>query len=420
MTEKKRKSFIVYNFIKKCRMFVRRKEKMSKTDEIAGYADACRSTVTIAKIAKTILPWLIVAVLSVSLVSIAVAAEEEFGGCEACHKDIAEDFATSLHYTNEGMILEWQRGAGDFCELNATEYFEKSNCFKCHTATCTQCHKDYASYPEGHGKTVGLETCDECHGAKRVAAHFSGDFAGHAKEGPHADIHYEMGLNCTDCHTTEEIHGTGELYSTELLAVTVQCEDCHVNPGKTVNEMSVTQFSPDTPSHKIHGEKLDCTACHAGWYQNCINCHLDTNKVEGAAIDEFNLGIAADGQVKPFYHMTAVCPNNETHSAYFEFMPHTITTEAKDCAFCHRDPEVLCEGCEGEILGPEGASFIPSEKVQDLLKVAIPSEPAETPAATPAETPAATPAETPAPPGFELIFAVIAITVVVYLAKRRR
>jgi len=72
---------------------------------------------------------------------------------------------------------------------------------------------------------------------------------------------------------------------------------------------------------------------------------------------------------------------------------------------------VLCEGCEGQLLGPEGASFISSEKIQDLLKVAIPSEPTE----TPAETPAAT----PTPPGFELIFAVIAIAVVVLLAKRR-
>jgi hypothetical protein len=369
------------------------------------------------KNAKTILPLLIVAVLSVLLGGTAVtAAEVDFGGCENCHSDIAENFSTSLHHTNEGMILEWQRGAGDFCELNATEYFEENNCFNCHTATCDRCHKDYASYPEGHGKTVGIETCDECHGAKRVAAHFSGELAGHAKEGPHADIHYEMGLNCTDCHTKEEIHGIGEPYSTELLAVKVQCEDCHVNPGKSVNEMPVKQFSPDTPSHKIHGEKLDCIACHAGWYQNCVNCHLDTNKVEGAAIDEFNLGIAADGQIKPFYHMTAVCPDNRTHSAYFEFNPHTTIDTAHDCTFCHEHPEVLCEGCEGQLLGPPGASFIPQDTIDKVLAVDISA------AEAPTETPTAAPSETPTakPPGFELIFAVIAIAVVVVLARRRR
>lgn len=62
---------------------------MLKVNEIAEYADACRSTITIAKIAKKMLPLMIVAVLSVSLASVglAAAAEEEealpdFGECE--------------------------------------------------------------------------------------------------------------------------------------------------------------------------------------------------------------------------------------------------------------------------------------------------------------------------------------------------
>jgi len=376
------------------------------------YARSCKSVSAIVRTAKPMMPLLVIAVLSVSLVSIAITAAEEatpdVTGCTGCHadiEDIAANFETSLHHTNEGMILEWQKGAGDFCGLNATEYFEEKKCFGCHIESCDRCHKDFASYPGSaeHGKEVGMETCDECHGAKRVASHFMGDWANHkkaVKKGPNADVHYDMGMTCMDCHKPSEIHGDGTEYTHELLAVKISCEDCHAN-------------TTDIPSHTAHGEKLDCTACHVGWYQNCINCHADTKKIEGATIDDFNLGIAADGQVKPFYHMTTVCPDNRTHSAYFEFMPHTITKEAKDCAFCHRNEEVLCEGCEGQLLGPEGASFISSEKIQDLLKVAIPSEPTETPA-EPTE-----PAATPTPPGFELIFAVIAIAVVVLLAKRR-
>ncbi|KAF5416641.1 MAG: hypothetical protein C5S38_02665 [Candidatus Methanophagaceae archaeon] len=48
---------------------------------------------------KKILPLVIAAVLSVSLVGIAAA--EDFG-C-SCHSDISENFATSLHYTGAGM-----------------------------------------------------------------------------------------------------------------------------------------------------------------------------------------------------------------------------------------------------------------------------------------------------------------------------
>jgi|GEM_PF-1316652 len=367
---------------------------------------------------KKILPLMIVAVLTVSLslAGIAITAAEEatpdVTGCTGCHpsiEDIAANFTTSLHHTNEGMILEWQKGSGDFCGLNATEYFEEKNCFGCHIESCDRCHKDFASYPGSaeHGKEVGMETCDECHGAKRVASHFMGDWANHKKEvkkGPHADVHYDKGMTCMDCHKLSEIHGDGTKYTHELLAVKTSCEEsgCH-------------EITTDITAHSVHGEKLDCTACHVGWYQNCINCHLDTKKTEGATIDDFNLGIAADGQVKPFYHMTSVCPDNRTHSSYFEFMPHTITKEAKDCAFCHESKEVLCEGCEGQLLGPEGASFIPQETIDKVLAVEMPAA-AETPVATPVETPAAT----PTPPGFELIFAVIAIAVVVFLAKRRR
>ncbi len=72
---------------------------------------------------------------------------------------------------------------------------------------------------------------------------------------------------------------------------------------------------------------------------------------------------------------------------------------------------MLCEGCEGEMLG-EGGSFIPQETIDKVLAV-------EMPAGAPAATPTETPAEPAATPGFELIFAMIAIAVVVLLAKRR-
>ncbi len=94
---------------------------------------------------------------------------------------------------------------------------------------------------------------------------------------------------------------------------------------------------------------------------------------------------------------------------YGEWFSHTVTDDAKDCTFCHENSEVLCEGCEGQMLG-EGCSFIPQDTIDKVLAVKIPEA-----VAMPAETPAAT----PAPPGFELIFAVVAIAVVVCLAKRR-
>ncbi|RZN15275.1 MAG: hypothetical protein EF812_03030 [Methanosarcinales archaeon] len=359
-------------------------------------------------IVKNLLVLLFVGVLLVSLVCTSTAEEvvTDLSSCNGvgCHQnieDIAANFETSLHHTNEGMFLEWQKGAGNFCELDATEYFEEKNCFSCHIESCDQCHKDFISYPYSpeHLKKPGMEICDECHGEKRVSSHFMGDMANHkeeVKKGPNADIHYEIGMTCMDCHTSSEIHGDGMKYSTELSAVKVQCEDCHDN---------IT----DIAAHTIHEKSLGCTACHTGWYQNGINYHVDTIKLEGATIGEFNLGVGADGKIRPFYHMTAVCSNNKTHSVYFEFMPHTITKEAKDCAFCHNSKEVLCEGCEGQIIGP-GGEFI-SQNTIDRIYGMIPEE-------TPEETPAAAAVEEVA--GFGFVPALLGLFLVMfYLAKRR-
>ena len=112
--------------------------------------------------------------------------------------------------------------------------------------------------------------------------------------------------------------------------------------------------------------------------------------------DEFYLGKASDGKIKTFVKMAALY-DNTTHMGYGEWFSHTVTDKAKDCAFCHRNPEVLCEGCEGDILG-KGGSFIPQETIERVL-----AAPIETPTPTPAPT--ATPtliipvvATTPTPP----------------------
>ena len=354
--------------------------------------------------AKKILPWLIVAMLSVSLASITtITAAEEFEGC-ACHSDVIDNFATSLHYTGAGMKGEYAKFAAKEFGIDMDEYYAKWNCSKCHATTCKKCHGED---PHKEDISKNMSTCDQCHFKKQTAT-FVGDMPGHKKKGPAPDIHYTMGLTCTDCHNADELHGDGTEYVSQLEAVTTKCEDCHNSPGKTVKDMTVTQYSTDIDAHKMHGDKLDCTACHSGWTLNCKNCHLDTRKGTQPVADEFYLGVAADGKIKPFVKMETLY-DNASHMGYGEWFSHTVTDKAKDCAFCHRNPEVLCEGCEGVMLG-KGGTLIPQETIERVL-----AAPIETPAATPVETPVAT----PTPPGFELIFAVIAIAVVVLLAKRR-
>jgi len=347
---------------------------------------------------KKILSLMIAAMLSVSLGCIVVAAEDF--GCD-CHSDESENFATSLHYTGAGMKGEYAKFAAEEFGIDMDEYYTQWNCSKCHATTCEKCHGDYQLIHKDKGDlSKNMATCDQCHFKKQTAT-FVGDMPAHSKKGPAPDIHYTMGLTCMDCHNAAELHGDGTVYKSQLEAVTTKCEDCHNSPGKTVKEMPVTQYSTDIDAHEIHGDKLDCTACHSGWALTCNNCHMDTREGTQPVSDEFYLGVASDGKIKPFIKMEAIY-NNATHTGYGEWFSHTVTDKAKDCAFCHESKEVLCEGCEGDMLG-KGGSFIPQETIDEVLAVELPGEPTAT----------------PTPPGFELIFAVVALAVVAYLTKRR-
>lgn len=352
---------------------------------------------------KNLLIMIILATISISAASGAEDSQPG-GGCEACHPDIVRNYTTSLHYTDAGRIYVNLHGG---CEAFGIDVPESCSTNKCHAPTnCNVgCHEGYGVYPEGHGKMVAMDICVDCH-LKRSGGGYKGlvYMHGESKKGPHPDIHYEKGLECMDCHPSSDIHGDGQTYKSQWLAVNATCEDCHKNPGKIVKGMNVTQFSTGINAHRIHEGKLDCTACHLGWYQSCINCHLDTHKTDGTTTENFHLGVGYNGKIRPFYRqMTSY--GNETYTTFGEFAPHTITDKPHDCAFCHENKEVLCEGCEGEILGP--GSFIPQETIDHVLGIA--PAPAKTPAATPAES----------TPGFTVCIAITGMLAAAYLLRRR-
>ncbi|PHR55353.1 MAG: cytochrome C [Arcobacter sp.] len=93
---------------------------------------------------------------------------------------------------------------------------------------------------------VPVETCTTCHNrGKRIGVSYQGlmetaynatwDEEGngqpklHTKRYLHmkSDIHYQKGMLCQDCHTSNELHGDGFLSGTTLAPVEIECQDCH-------------------------------------------------------------------------------------------------------------------------------------------------------------------------------------------------
>ena len=140
-------------------------------------------------------------------------------------------------------------------------------------------------------------------------------------------------MDCADCHTGQDVHGDGKLYSTAKGQVDIRCTDCHgtarmnavpdvdgtfrTQLGKPLDNLSqdddgvwlttrrtgerlkVTQIAmlieercdganreayanfcdamaPDDRDF-AHTDSMECWACHTTWRMNCFGCHITYN-----------------------------------------------------------------------------------------------------------------------------------------------
>ncbi len=169
------------------------------------------------------------------------------------------------------------------------DYYRKE-CARCHLWTdgakyrgdrrgsgCSACHVIYSndayyegadaaafkgeiSHPLQHRITTKIPSaqCTRCHTrGKRIGTSYVGimeyPYLGpwleggrpqtklHKKRYIHigADLHFERGMECVDCHTSIEMHGDGNIYPTTGHEVEVECSDCHGTPSRFPWELPV-------------------------------------------------------------------------------------------------------------------------------------------------------------------------------------
>lgn len=206
----------------------------------------------------------------------------------------------------------------------------RRSCLRCHLHTrgskrwgehrgkgCSACHTAYPNSSSQinkiHGifRNIGINTCLKCHNANHVGSDFVGlyekDFNrgfrsplfegrqvpriyGSEQHRLSPDVHYQAGMTCSDCHTLDEIHGTGEVPQTPCSGVKISCEGCHVTGEHPAlfrsdnGEMTLLRgagrkipaWDPNLIPHKIpsHRERLRCSACHAAWSFQDYGLHL--------------------------------------------------------------------------------------------------------------------------------------------------
>jgi hypothetical protein len=237
-------------------------------------------------------------------------------GCTACH----------LTYADDGL----SRSADPTIDKNTAPHA------KTHQMTtsppveqCTHCHYrggrigiGYQGYRESPGAGLTPPNVDvlgvalHAHDANYYIT--DEDNTNDWDETP-ADVHFEAGMHCVDCHTLGDVHGDGSLTADSQCAVESECTDCHgtvrerarpspernnlyERDGKlylrtklTNKELEVRQtvdsvtkghanFSPIAflgmgvnDNGFSHADELECYTCHASWTPSCYGCHVSVD-----------------------------------------------------------------------------------------------------------------------------------------------
>jgi hypothetical protein len=236
----------------------------------------------------------------------------------------AEDcmFLSSLHYTANGMGYWYSKENGGIERITGIPYSDLG-CKNCHIKGCDQCH-----IKGEQGKSIysteaarDQDMCLKCHGREKTIMKID-------REANQKDVHTANDMICVDCHSAREMHGDGVEYISMKQdgAMSTQCENCH-------DEVEATN------SHTVHGNKLDCKACHVRHVVSCTNCHFDalvkTGKRHAIPVSGWVFLINHKGKVTSGGMQNFVANGDKTFLIFAPHMSHSIMKDGRGCDACH-------------------------------------------------------------------------------------
>ena len=234
------------------------------------------------------------------------------GGCTACHLIYSPEAISDLRrYTETGTLP----GSHPSLTLRVTN----AHCFGCHSRS----GRISTNYEGWHETLLNPE---EVQGDSRYRVLQDSRMF----EQETADVHFQKGMECMDCHTWREVMGDGVAHNHQEEQVEISCEDCH----RVTAPQSVPASALDLTELKIAGlrgwslkgqkfvltrktgrplinvvvnnsdgvemigknsgirfrpkptlpicrngisghERLSCQSCHTAWAPHCINCHTE-------------------------------------------------------------------------------------------------------------------------------------------------
>ena len=245
----------------------------------------------------------------------------------AYSEDIGKEdcfFLSSLHYTTKGMAYWYDKANGGLETLTGIPYASpKLDCLNCHVTSCDVCHKKIEGEKSFYSAKASRndEICLNCHKREKTIINID-------KAAGHDDVHFAKKMQCMDCHTSRDVHGDGTEYDSmkQPGAIDAKCENCHAS-------------APKTTSHQVHGDKLECKACHVRHVVSCSNCHIETLVNERKRVDIKLSGwvflLNYNGKVTSGTTQTFVVKDNKTFLMFAPQNSHSIMRQGRKCQDCH-------------------------------------------------------------------------------------
>jgi len=243
------------------------------------------------------------------------------GGCNACHLVYSSEASAALARYR----AQKARGEAEALVVHPAVSLDIDNlqCFGCHSRS-SRISTSYEGWHEVHDPPAGLADPQQPSPSRfRVLA----DERVFERVLP--DVHQERGLDCIDCHTSNEAMGDGVARARKSNQVRVACEDCHAPAGTRLPTVPASRLDPESrkilavrawpgppaPAHvrartgeilvngvvgadgrpalvrKRTGDRrelkptavvcvegrgharLSCGSCHSAWAPRCPTCH---------------------------------------------------------------------------------------------------------------------------------------------------
>ena len=164
------------------------------------------------------------------------------GGCSACHLSYSPDAAAAL----ERYEADKLGGTAKALLVHPAVSLDIANkqCFGCHSRS-GRISTNYEGWHELHEPPKSAADPSRPSPSRFRVLEDERVF-----ERVTPDIHQQRGLDCIDCHTSNEAMGNGVAHARKSGQLRVVCEDCHVAPGTALPTVSASRLDPE--SRKIH------------------------------------------------------------------------------------------------------------------------------------------------------------------------